>query len=112
MHHFIAIDEKIPEKSRNIVDVLPCISSTVPSAYNINETLNLSTDSSGYITSNNISATSSSLINNADDSEIEKSFEDQKALNKPISQSEFSATTTPNSLSHVRRRTVSSNSSR
>jgi hypothetical protein len=114
IHRFVAIEEKNIEQTRNIVDVLPpCVISTVPTAYNINETLNLSTDSSGYITSNNISSTTnSSFINNADDSEIEKTFEEHKILNKPVSQNEASSTTTPTSLSHARRRTVSSNSSR
>lgn len=82
--------------------------------YNIDESqtsLNLSTESSGYVSNSTSSSLNQSAVN-GDDLEIEKNISllDQR-LSTPVPSS-FSALPMPPSVSNGRRRTISSNSNR
>lgn len=82
--------------------------------YNIEESqtsLNLSTESSGYVSNSTTSSLNQSALN-GDDHDLEKNISllDQR-LSTPI-QSTFSALPMPPSITNGRRRTISSNSNR
>lgn len=89
-------------------------SSSNVTIYNIDESqtsLNLSAESSGYVSNSTTSSLNQSATN-SDDLELEKNItlQDQRLLT-PI-QSTFSALPMPPSASNGRRRTISSNSNR
>lgn len=112
--HFVNTSElsATTELSRSAIPI-PNVEKTL-TIYSLNENLNLSTDSSGYVTCNNVSSSgSNSSFNqttaNPEDLEINKGSADQNVLDQPQS---LCMLTNVTSSTHVRRRTISSNSNR
>lgn len=111
--HFVTTSEMINNDiSRSAVSN---VDKATLNIYAMNETLNSSTDSSGYITSNNISSSGSNSsfnqsVTNADESDAKIAFGDEKILaQSPLIGNAPSLT---EEVSNMRRRTISSNSNR
>lgn len=111
--HFVTSSEMINNDiSRSAVSN---VDKATLNIYAMNETLNSSTDSSGYITSNNISSSGSNSsfnqsVTNADESDAKIAFGDEKIITQsPLIGIAPNLTDVSNNM---RRRTISSNSNR